>query len=214
MKTKEKIDLITYEKRLWTEGYKLIAGVDEAGRGPLVGPVVAGAVILPENYNLEGLNDSKQLSEKKRNLFFDQIMKDAVAVGVGIVDAKTIDEINIYAASRLAMKKALENLKVKPDYVLTDAMPIELDMPVKAIIHGDALSLSIAAGSVIAKVTRDRLMEELDQLHPEYEFKNHKGYPTKRHLELLSKYGPLENYRFTYKPVRALMDKEKQKEEV
>ncbi len=142
------------------------------------------------------------------------IKKEAIAIGIGIVDAKTIDEINIYEASRLAMKLALENLEVSPDYILTDAMPIELDTPLEAIIHGDALSISIAAGSVIAKVTRDRLMEEFDKLHPEYEFKNHKGYPTKRHLELLSKYGPLENYRFTYKPVCALMDKETKKEEV
>lgn len=214
MKTKEVADLRKIEKRLWHEGFKYIAGVDEAGRGPLVGPVVAGAVILPKDYNLEGLNDSKQLSEKKRNLYYDIIMRDAIAVGVGIVDAKTIDEINIYAASRLAMQKALDNLEIKPDYILTDAMPIELNTPLEAIIHGDALSLSIAAGSVIAKVTRDRMMEELDALHPEYEFKKHKGYPTKRHLELLSKYGPLENYRFTYKPVRALMDNEIKKEEV
>jgi ribonuclease HII len=214
LKTKEKVDLRNIEKRLWHEGYDRIAGVDEAGRGPLVGPVVAGAVILPKNYKLEGLNDSKQLSEKKRNQYYDILMKDALAIGIGIVDAKTIDEINIYAASRLAMKKALDDLKIKPDYILTDAMPIELDTPLEAIIHGDALSMSIAAGSVIAKVTRDRLMEELDKLHPEYEFKNHKGYPTKKHLELLSKYGPLENYRFTYKPVRALMDKEIKKEEV
>lgn len=214
MKTKEKVDLRSIEKRLWSEGYELIAGVDEAGRGPLVGPVVAGAVILPKDYDLEGLNDSKQLSEKKRNQYYEMIKKEAIAIGIGIVDAKTIDEINIYEASRLAMKLALENLEVSPDYILTDAMPIELDTPLEAIIHGDALSISIAAGSVIAKVTRDRLMEEFDKLHPEYEFKNHKGYPTKRHLELLSKYGPLENYRFTYKPVRALMDKETKKEEV
>jgi len=214
LKTKEKVDLRSIEKRLWSEGYELIAGVDEAGRGPLVGPVVAGAVILPKDYDLEGLNDSKQLSEKKRNQYYEMIKKEAIAIGIGIVDAKTIDEINIYEASRLAMKLALENLEVSPDYILTDAMPIELDTPLEAIIHGDALSISIAAGSVIAKVTRDRLMEEFDKLHPEYEFKNHKGYPTKRHLELLSKYGPLENYRFTYKPVRALMDKETKKEEV
>ncbi len=214
MKTKEKVDLRSIEKRLWQEGYRRIAGVDEAGRGPLVGPVVAGAVILPKDYDLEGLNDSKQLSEKKRNQYYEMIKKEAIAIGIGIVDAKTIDEINIYEASRLAMKLALENLEVSPDYILTDAMPIELDTPLEAIIHGDALSISIAAGSVIAKVTRDRLMEEFDKLHPEYEFKNHKGYPTKRHLELLSKYGPLENYRFTYKPVCALMDKETKKEEV
>jgi ribonuclease HII len=214
LKTKEKVDLRSIEKRLWQEGYRRIAGVDEAGRGPLVGPVVAGAVILPKDYDLEGLNDSKQLSEKKRNQYYEMIKKEAIAIGIGIVDAKTIDEINIYEASRLAMKLALENLEVSPDYILTDAMPIELDTPLEAIIHGDALSISIAAGSVIAKVTRDRLMEEFDKLHPEYEFKNHKGYPTKRHLELLSKYGPLENYRFTYKPVCALMDKETKKEEV
>ena len=214
MKTKEKVDLRSIEKRLGSEGYELIAGVDEAGRGPLVGPVVAGAVILPKDYDLEGLNDSKQLSEKKRNQYYDMIKKEAIAIGIGIVDAKTIDEINIYEASRLAMKLALENLEVSPDYILTDAMPIDLDTPLEAIIHGDALSISIAAGSVIAKVTRDRLMEEFDKIHPEYEFKNHKGYPTKRHLELLSKYGPLENYRFTYKPVCALMDKETKKEEV
>ena len=214
MKTKEKIDLRSYEKRLWLEGFEYIAGVDEAGRGPLVGPVVAGAVILPKNYDLEGLNDSKQLSEKKREKYYEIILKDAIAYGIGIVDAKTIDEINIYNASRLAMNKALENLQIKPQYVLSDAMPLSLEIPSIPIIHGDALSISIAAGSVIAKVTRDRLMVELDKLHPEYEFKNHKGYPTKRHLELLKKYGPLDNYRFTYKPVRDLMGKEeRQKEE-
>lgn len=208
MKTKNTIDLRSYEKRLWQEGYNYIAGTDEAGRGPLVGPVVAGAVILPKNYNLEGLTDSKKLSEKKREQYYEILKKDAIAIGVGIVDAKTIDEINIYEASRLAMKKALENLKVKPEYVLSDAMPLSLEIPCEAIIHGDALSISIAAGSVIAKVTRDHIMIELDKEHPEYEFKNHKGYPTKKHLELLKKYGPLDNYRFTYKPVYALMNNE------
>lgn len=208
MKTKQEVDLRDYEKRLWAEGYTLIAGTDEAGRGPLVGPVVAGAVILPVGYNLEGLTDSKKLSEKKREQYYEILQRDAIAIGVGVVDAKKIDEINIYEASRLAMMKALENLKIKPDYVLSDAMPLHLEVPNIPIIHGDALSISIAAGSVIAKVTRDRMMQELDQLHPEYEFKKHKGYPTKRHLELLQKYGPLENYRFTYKPVRALMEQE------
>lgn len=213
MKTKEKIDLRDYEKKLWIEGYQYIAGTDEAGRGPLVGPVVAGAVILPVGYELKGLNDSKQLSEKKRNEFYNVLQKDALAIGVGIVDAKTIDEINIYEASRLAMNKALDNLKIKPEYILSDAMPLLRDVPVTPIIHGDALSISIAAASVIAKVTRDQLMYELDQKHPEYEFKNHKGYPTKRHLELLNKYGPLKNYRFTYKPVRDLMEKKEIEEE-
>lgn len=213
MKTKEKINLTKYEKSYWQEGIKYIAGVDEAGRGPLVGPVVAGAVILPKNYKLEGLTDSKQLSEKKREKYFEIIKQDAIAYGIGIVDAKTIDEINIYEASRLAMMKALSNLKIKPEIVLSDAMPLFLDIPNVPIVHGDALSLSIAAASVLAKVTRDHLMIELDQKHPEYEFKNHKGYPTKRHLELLTKYGPLDNYRFTYKPVRALMNNESKEKE-
>lgn len=214
MKTKKTEDLRSFEKKLWKEGFQYIVGTDEAGRGPLVGPVVAGAVILPVNYNLKGLTDSKKLSEKKRNEYFHIIQKDAIAVGVGIIEAKEIDEINIYEASRKAMKEAILNLKIKPEYILSDAMPLQMEIPCIPIIHGDAKSISIAAASVIAKVTRDKIMYELDLKYPEYEFKNHKGYPTKRHLELLSKYGPLENYRFTYKPVRALMDKETKKEEV
>lgn len=205
-KADSNIDLLAYEKDLYKQGITLIAGADEAGRGPLVGPVVAAAVILPKNYSLEGLNDSKQLSEKKREKFYDIIYQDAISVGVGVVDAKTIDEINILEASRLAMKKAIKELKVKPKYVLSDAMKLEgINIPYKDIIHGDALSLSIAAASVIAKVTRDRMMMELDEKHPEYGFKKHKGYPTKEHLENVKKYGVLENYRFTYKPIRDLI---------
>ena len=199
-------DLLEYERKLYEQGYELICGCDEAGRGPLVGPVVAGAVILPKNYHLEGLTDSKKLSEKKREIYFEQIKEGAIAYGIGIVDAKTIDEINIYEASRLAMKKAMENMKVKPEYVLTDAMPInDYSVPVEAIIHGDGLSITIAAASVLAKVTRDHIMYELDQKYPQYNFKKHKGYPTKRHLELLRLYGPTEDYRFTYRPVHDLI---------
>ena len=212
---KESIDLLKREKELYQEGYHSICGCAEAGRGPLVGPVVAGAVILPENYELEGLTDSKQLSEKKREKYFPIIKQDAIAYGIGIVDAKTIDEINIYEASRLAMKKAIANMKVKPDYVLTDAMPIkDLNVLVEPIIHGDALSLSIAAASVLAKVTRDHILMELDKKYPEYEFARHKGYPTKRHLELLKLYGPTEDYRFTYRPVRDLIVKGDEVEKV
>lgn len=199
------IDLLKYEKDLYKNGYNLIAGTDEAGRGPLVGPVVAAAVILPKNYHLEGLNDSKQISEKKRNLYYDILMKDAISIGVGIVSAKIIDEINILEASRLAMNEALDKLNVKPDYILSDAMKLERDVPVLPIIHGDALSLSIAAASVIAKVTRDRIMTEFGEKHPEYEFAKHKGYPTKRHIELVKKYGILDEYRKTFRPIKDIV---------
>jgi ribonuclease HII len=204
-----KVDLLQYEKKLYKEGYKLIAGCDEVGRGPLVGPVVAAAVILPKNYKLEGLTDSKKLSEKKRNLFYDILMHDAVSIGVGVVSARRIDEINIYEASREAMLQALDNLDVKPDYILTDAMPMPGKENVLPIIHGDALSLNIAAASVIAKVTRDNMMYELDKKYPLYGFKDHKGYPTKKHLENIKKYGILDNYRLSYKPVKDIVDGEK-----
>lgn len=201
-------DLLAYEKKLYKKNITLIAGVDEVGRGPLVGPVVAAAVILPKNYKLEGLDDSKKLTEKKREKLFPIIMNDAIAVGIGECSAKEIDEINIYEASRKAMVRAIDNLNVKPEHILVDAMPLFTDIPHDAIIHGDALSLSIAAASVIAKVTRDKMMIELDEKYPMYGFKKHKGYPTKLHLENLHKYGPLENYRFTYGPVRDLIIKD------
>lgn len=204
----EKLDLLAYEKKLYKKNITLIAGVDEVGRGPLVGPVVAAAVILPKNYKLDGLNDSKKLTEKKREELYPIIMKDAISVGIGEVSPKEIDEINIYEASRKAMMIALDNLDVKPEHILVDAMPLLTDIPHDAIIHGDALSLSIAAASVIAKVTRDNMMIELDKKYPMYGFKKHKGYPTKLHLENLQKYGPLENYRFTYGPVRDLIIKD------
>lgn len=205
------IDLLKYEKELYKKGYKLIAGTDEVGRGPLVGPVVAAAVILPKNYELKGLTDSKKLSEKKRNIFYDIIINDSIAVGIGIVSEEVIDEINILEASRLAMNKALDNLEVKPDYILSDAMKLEREVEVLPIIHGDALSLTISAASVIAKVTRDRMMEDLGKIYPEYEFERHKGYPTKRHIELVKKYGVLKEYRKTFKPISEIL---KESEEV
>lgn len=199
------VDLLSYENNLYKSGINYIAGVDEVGRGPLVGPVVAAAVILPKGYKLEGLTDSKKLSEKKRNTFYDIIMKDAIAVGVGIKSNKIIDEVNIYEATKLAMKDAINNLSVKPEHVLIDAMPLALDIPTTSIIKGDALSESIAAASVIAKVTRDRMMYELDKEYPEYGFAKHKGYPTKEHIKNVKQYGLLDNYRFTFKPISVLI---------
>ncbi len=198
------LDNLLYERGLYKRGYKLVAGTDEVGRGPLVGPVVAACVILPKNYQLEGLTDSKKLSEKKRNEFYDIIIRDAISYGIGVIDAKTIDQVNIYEASRMAMLKSLENMPIKPDYVLSDAMPLPT-WRCTPITHGDLLSISISAASVIAKVTRDRMMYELDKLHPEYGFKDHKGYPTKKHLENLKKYGILDNYRMSYKPVKEIL---------
>ncbi len=200
-------DLLKYEKELYKDHITLIAGVDEAGRGPLVGPVVAAAVILPKDYSLEGLNDSKQLSEKKREKFFEILQKEAVSIGVGIVSAKEIDEINILEASRKAMYMAIEKLDVKPEYILSDAMKLDdIDIPSRPIIHGDALSLSIAAASVIAKVTRDHIMYELDKLYPMYNYKKNKGYPTKEHLELMKKYGIFDEYRMSFKPVKMILE--------
>lgn len=201
-KIKVPIDLLKYEKELYKKGIRFICGVDEVGRGPLVGPVVAAAIILPINYHLEGLNDSKKLSEKKREELYPKIIKDAISYGVGMIDAKTIDEINIYEATKLAMYEAINSLKIKPEHVLIDAMPLNLDVPNTSIIHGDATSASIAAASIVAKVTRDHMMDDLDSLYPMYGFKKHKGYPTKFHLEMLEKYGPLDNYRFSYGPVK------------
>lgn len=206
-------DLLKYEKELYESGYNFICGTDEVGRGPLVGPVVAAAVILPKNYHLEGLTDSKKLSEKKRNEFYEILCKDAISYGIGVVDAKTIDEINIYEASRLAMERAIDAMEVTPDYILSDAMPLSYENS-KAIIHGDALSESIAAASVLAKVTRDAMMYELDKKYPEYDFKSHKGYPTKKHLENLKKYGILDNYRFSYKPVKEILEKRHHEETI
>lgn len=209
-----KSDLLKYEKELYNNNITLIAGVDEAGRGPLCGPVVAAACILPKNYHLEGLNDSKQLTEKKREEYFEILNKEAISIGIGIVSAKEIDEINILEASRKAMYIALKNLDVTPEYILSDAMSLnDIDIPSRPIIHGDALSLSIAAASVIAKVTRDHIMYEMDEKYPEYHFKKHKGYPTKEHIELIKKYGVFEEYRMSYKPVKQVVEELKQHEQ-
>lgn len=202
----EKVDLYQYEKELWKNGINLIAGMDEVGRGPLIGPVVTACVILPKNFVLEGLTDSKKLSEKKREEFYDYIMEHAISVGIGMMDDKVIDEVNIYEATKLAMYQAVEKSKVKPEHVLIDAMKLDkLEMPSTSIIKGDAKSISIAAASVIAKVTRDRMMIELDKKYPMYGFKSHKGYPTKKHIEAIKEYGLIDGYRKTFKPISEMV---------
>lgn len=202
-------NLREYENNLMDEGYQLIGGVDEVGRGPLVGPVVAACCVLSRDFVLDGLTDSKKLSEKKRNLYAAYIKEHAIAYGIGMVSPEEIDRINIYEASREAMKMAIAEVrsKINLEYVLSDAMPIELDIPVLPIIKGDAKSISIAAASVIAKVTRDEMMYELDKCYPEYGFASHKGYPTKKHLEAIQKYGIFEGYRKSYGPVKEIIER-------
>lgn len=191
-----------YEDNLLKKGIKYIAGVDEVGRGPLVGPVVTACVILPVGYTLDGLTDSKKLTPKKREMYFDIIMKDALSVSIGIKDEKVIDDINIYEATKLAMYDAINGSKIKPEHVLIDAMKLEnLDIPSTSIIKGDLKSITIAAASVIAKVTRDRMLVELDKKYPEYGFKKNMGYGTKQHTEAIEKYGIIPEHRKTFKPV-------------
>ena len=197
--------LLEYENNLYKQGITLIAGVDEVGRGPLCGPVVAAACILPKGYILEGLDDSKKLTEKKRDKYYDILLNDCISYGVGIVEPKRIDEINILEASKEAMRLAIENLNPKPEHVLIDAVKLNLDIPSTSIIKGDALSQSIAAASVIAKVTRDRMMYDLDKKYPEYGYASHKGYPTKKHIEAVKQYGIKEFYRFTFSPISDLI---------
>lgn len=203
----EEDNMYEYEDELYEQGIKLIGGIDEVGRGPLIGPVVTACVILPKDYVLEGLTDSKKLSEKKREKFYDILMKDAISIGIGIVDEKEIDKVNIYQATKEAMKEAVDNMKTKPEHILVDAMPLELDIPTTSIIKGDAKSITIAAASVIAKVTRDRMLDELDKIYPMYDLKHNKGYPTKKHLEAISKYGITKYHRLSYGPVAKYKDK-------
>ena len=195
-----------YENILYNKGIKLIAGIDEVGRGPLVGPVVTAAVILPANYYDERINDSKKISEKKREELYDVIMQNAISVGIGMSSNEVIDEINILEATKRAMIEAVNNLSIKPEHLLIDAVKLDIDIPSTSIIKGDAKSQSIAAASIIAKVTRDRMMVELDKLHPEYDFKHNKGYGTKKHIEALFKYGALKEHRCTFEPVKSIIN--------
>ena len=200
-------DLYKYENELYDKGYKYIGGVDEVGRGPLIGSVVASCVVLPKDFALEGLTDSKKLSEKKRNEYYDVIMDKAIAVGIGIVDEKKIDEINIYEATKVAMIEAIKNTNIKLDHVLIDAMPLNVEINTTSIIKGDSKSISIAAASVIAKVTRDKMMYELDKKYPMYDLANNKGYGTKKHINAIKEYGITKYHRLSFKPVSDYKDK-------
>lgn len=197
-------DLYKYENELREKGIDIIGGVDEVGRGPLIGSVVASCVVLPKDFILKGLTDSKKLSEKKRNEFYEIIKKEALAIGIGEVSEKVIDKVNIYEATKIAMTMAINQVKeqINLEYVLIDAMPLSIDIPTNSIIKGDAKSISIAAASVIAKVTRDKMMYELDEKYPMYDLKNNKGYGTKKHLQALKEYGITKYHRLSYAPVK------------
>ncbi len=194
---------LTYQEQFYSDEVSLIVGVDEAGRGPLAGPVVAAAVVFARAYVNNEINDSKQLSEKKREALYDEIINNALGYGIAIIDAETIDKINIYEATKVAMKKAIKQIKCKYDLILTDAMKLDgLDKEVIPIIKGDAKALPIAAASILAKVTRDRIMVNLSQKYPQYNFAKNKGYGTKDHLNALEQFGPIDKiHRFSYKPV-------------
>lgn len=199
----------TFETQQWTQGLSHVAGVDEVGRGPLAGPVVAAAVILPHDFAELDVIDSKQLSEKMRDRLFDKIIAQAVSIGIGIVDATVIDQINIYEAARLAMTKAVAELAPTPDYLLLDAMTLPTDVPQQSLIKGDARSNSIAAASIVAKVTRDRLMADYDRQYPGYGFAQHAGYGTKAHLAALVAQGVTPIHRRSFAPVKALLTDER-----
>ena len=203
--------MLEYENNLYKEGVTLIAGVDEVGRGPLIGPVVACACILPVNFYHKEIKDSKKLSEKKRKEMYKIIKENAISIGLGIVSEKVIDEVNIYEATKIAMKEAIKNLNITPEHVLIDAMKLELNIPSTSIIKGDAKSESIAAASIIAKVTRDHMLDEMDKEYPMYDLKNNKGYGTKKHLEALQTYGPCKYHRVSYSPVRNALNEKNTK---
>lgn len=196
------IDNYKYERELRKKGITLIAGVDEVGRGPLVGPVVTACVILPEKFDLPHLTDSKKLTEKRREILYKEIQEQALGIGIGIVDNEEIDRINILNATKKAMKMAINNCKVKPEHVLIDAVKLDIDIPTTSIIKGDLKSITISAASVIAKVTRDHMLYELDEKYPMYDFKHNKGYPTNKHIEAIKEYGIIKEHRRSYSPVK------------
>lgn len=203
-------NMLTYEKDLYNQGLTLIAGVDEVGRGPLAGPVVAAAVILPQGCKIKGLNDSKKIPKKKHLEVFQAVQDQALSIGIGIIDNQVIDQVNIYEATKLAMKEAISQLSLQPQHLLIDAMKLDLPISQTSIIKGDANSLSIAAASIIAKVTRDELMKDYDQQFPGYDFSANAGYGTAKHLEGLTKLGVTPIHRTSFEPVKSLVSGEKE----
>ncbi len=200
MKEKIPVDWLKYENELYLQGNELVCGVDEAGRGPLAGPVFAAAVILPKGHIVEGANDSKKLSEKKREILFEKIKEEALYYSIAMVGEKTIDKINILNATFMAMNEAVNTLGVKPDFVIVDGnkVPNDMQYPSKAVVKGDANSISIACASILAKVSRDRYMLEMAEKYPQYQFEKHKGYGTKLHYQMLDEYGASEIHRQSF----------------
>ena len=198
--------MLAYEKELYTQGIQLIAGVDEVGRGPLAGPVVAAAVILPENCKIPGLNDSKKIPKSKHKEIYEAVLQNAIAIGIGVKDNQVIDQVNIYEATKLAMMEAIGQLDPQPQHLLIDAMKLDLPIPQTSIIKGDANSLSIAAASIVAKVTRDQMMEEFDREYPGYDFAQNAGYGTAKHLAGLDKLGVTPIHRRSFEPVKSMCE--------
>ena len=198
--------MLAYEKELYTQGIQLIAGVDEVGRGPLAGPVVAAAVILPKACKIPGLNDSKKIPKSKHKEIYEAVLQNAIAIGIGIKDNHVIDQVNIYEATKLAMMEAIGQLDPQPQHLLIDAMKLDLSIPQTSIIKGDANSLSIAAASIVAKVTRDQMMEEFDKEYPGYDFAQNAGYGTAKHLAGLDKLGVTPIHRRSFEPVKSMCE--------
>ena len=198
--------MLAYEKELYAQGIDLIAGVDEVGRGPLAGPVVAAAVILPKACKIPGLNDSKKIPKSKHKEIYEAVLQNAIAIGIGIKDNQVIDQVNIYEATKLAMMEAIGQLEPQPQHLLIDAMKLDLPIPQTSIIKGDANSLSIAAASIVAKVTRDQMMEEFDKEYPGYDFAQNAGYGTAKHLAGLDKLGVTPIHRRSFEPVKSMCE--------
>lgn len=198
--------MLAYEKELYTQGIQLIAGVDEVGRGPLAGPVVAAAVILPKGCKIPGLNDSKKIPKSKHKEIYEAVLQNAIAIGIGVKDNQVIDQVNIYEATKLAMMEAIGQLDPQPQHLLIDAMKLDLPIPQTSIIKGDANSLSIAAASIVAKVTRDQMMEEFDREYPGYDFAQNAGYGTANHLAGLHKLGVTPIHRRSFEPVKSICE--------